>query len=169
MSQSSRLETMAMVILALRCIMTDHHHRHLAHFVRRPAMRLALLQDFQGNFGSLKSTALAMQALQDLNVIPVASWSRGAASKWILDRQREDGGWTEEPLTDGQDPTIGIGLTANIILALGRKGLGAVRLLQCNHVLSETNGHRYGRCKCLFSQFCLRTKYHMARRHLSAQ
>lgn len=53
------LETMAMVILALRCIMTDHHHRHLAHFVRRPALRLALLQDFQGNFGSLKSTALA--------------------------------------------------------------------------------------------------------------
>lgn len=152
-----QLETMAMVILALRCIMTDHHHRHLAHFVRRPALRLALLQDFQGNFGSLKSTALAMQALQDLDVIPVASWSRGAASKWILDRQREDGGWTEEPLTDGQDPTIGIGLTANIILALGRKGLGAVRLLQCNHVLSETNGHRYG--KCFFFGFYSLNKY----------
>lgn len=136
---------MAMVILALRCIMTDHHHRHLEHFVRRPALRLALLQDFQGNFGSLKSTALAMQALQDLDAISPASWSRNAASKWILDRQREDGGWTEEPLTDGQDPSIGIGLTANIILALGRKGLGAIKVLQCNHILSENNGLRYGK------------------------
>lgn len=31
------LDTMAMVLLALRCIVTDHRHRHLQHFVRRPA------------------------------------------------------------------------------------------------------------------------------------
>lgn len=128
-----------MVILALRCIVTDHRHRHLQHFVRRPARGLASLQDQRGGFGSLRSTALAIQALQDLEPDPVGYWNRTAASKWILDRQRFDGGWTEEPLQDGQDPSIGIGLTAEIILALGWKGLGAVRALQCDHVLKETN------------------------------
>lgn len=35
------LDTIAMVLLALRCIITDHRHRHLQHFVRRPARGLA--------------------------------------------------------------------------------------------------------------------------------
>lgn len=135
-----------MVILALRCIVTDHHHRHLEHFVRKPAIHLAQMQGIEGNFGSLKDTALAMQALQDLDDKVSKTWSRAEATKWLLDRQREDGGWTEKPLTDGQDAGIGIGLTANIILSLGRKGLGAVRVLQCNHILSETNTMRLGKC-----------------------
>lgn len=101
-----------MVILALRCIVTDHRHRHLQHFVRRPARGLATLQGPRGSFGSLRSTALAMQALQDLESDPAGPWNRSAASKWILARQRPDGGWTEEPLKDGQDASIGIGLTA---------------------------------------------------------
>uniref|UniRef100_A0A0A1X5B6 Uncharacterized protein CG3556 n=1 Tax=Zeugodacus cucurbitae TaxID=28588 RepID=A0A0A1X5B6_ZEUCU len=133
------VDTIAMVILALRCIVTDHRHRHLQHFVRRPARGLASLQDPRGSFGSLRSTALAMQALQDLEHDPAGSWNRTAASKWILGRQREDGGWTEEPLHDGQDPGIGVGLTADIILALGWKGLGAVRALQCDHVIRENS------------------------------
>ncbi|XP_018798119.1 PREDICTED: uncharacterized protein CG3556 isoform X2 [Bactrocera latifrons] len=133
------VDTIAMVILALRCIVTDHRHRHLQHFVRRPARGLASLQDPRGGFGSLRSTALAMQALQDLEHDPAGSWNRTAASKWILSRQREDGGWTEEPLHDGQDPGIGVGLTADIILALGWKGLGAVRALQCDHVIRENS------------------------------
>ncbi|XP_036339314.1 uncharacterized protein CG3556 isoform X3 [Rhagoletis pomonella] len=133
------VDTIAMVILALRCIVTDHRHRHLQHFVRRPARGLASLQDPRGSFGSLRSTALAMQALQDLEHDPAGSWNRTAASRWILGRQREDGGWTEEPLHDGQDPGIGVGLTADIILALGWKGLGAVRALQCDHVIRENS------------------------------
>lgn len=133
------VDTIATVILALRCIVTDHRHRHLQHFVRRPARGLASLQGPRGSFGSLRSTALAMQALQDLEPDPAGFWNRTAASRWILDRQRDDGGWTEEPLQDGQDPSIGIGLTADIILALGWKGLGAVRVLQCNHILRETS------------------------------
>lgn len=133
------VDTIAMVILALRCIVTDHRHRHLQHFVRRPARGLATLQGPRGSFGSLRSTALAMQALQDLEPDPAGPWNRSAASKWILARQRPDGGWTEEPIQDGQDPSIGIGLTADIILALGWKGLGAVRALQCDHVIRETN------------------------------
>ena len=129
---------MAMVLLALRCIITDHRHRHLQHFIHGTAKGLALLQGPRGSFGSLLSTALAMQALEDLEP---ERWNRTAASKWILDRQRSDGGWTEEPLQDGQDASIGIGLTADIILALGCKGLGAVRALQCDHVMRETNGN----------------------------
>lgn len=117
-------DTMATVLLALRCIITDHRHRHLQHFIRRPALGLAGLQGPRGSFGSLRSTALAMQALQDLQLDSASTYNRTAASKWILDRQRSDGGWTEEPLQDGQDPTIGVGLTADIILALGCKGLG---------------------------------------------
>ncbi len=138
------LDTIAMVILALRCIVTDHRHRHLQHFVRRPARGLATLQGPRGSFGSLRSTALAMQALQDLESDPAGPWNRSAASRWILARQRPDGGWTEEPLKDGQDASIGIGLTADIILALGWKGLGAVRALQCDHVIRETNDNPSG-------------------------
>lgn len=144
-----------MVILALRCIVTDHRHRHLQHFVRRPARGLATLQGPRGSFGSLRSTALAMQALQDLETDPAGPWNRSAASKWILDRQRSDGGWTEEPLQDGQDPSIGIGLTADIILALGWKGLGAVRALQCDHVIRETSDNPSGKQKLLFLKITL--------------
>ncbi|CAD7086977.1 unnamed protein product [Hermetia illucens] len=133
------VDTIAMVILALRCIVTDHRHRHLQHFVRRPARGLASLQDPKGSFGSLRSTALAMQALQDLERDPAGTWNRSAASKWILDRQRPDGGWAEEPIQDGADPNVGVGLTADIILALGWKGLGAVRALQCDHVVRESS------------------------------
>lgn len=137
----TNIDTMAMVLLALRCIITDHRHRHLQHFIRRPALGLAGLQGPRGSFGSLRSTALAMQALQDLQLDSASTYNRTAASKWILDRQRADGGWTEEPLQDGQDPTVGVGLTADIILALGCKGLGAIRELQCDHVVSEANGN----------------------------
>lgn len=133
---------MAMVLLALRCIITDHRHRHLQHFIRRPALGLAGLQGPRGSFGSLRSTALAMQALQDLQLDSASTYNRTAASKWILDRQRSDGGWTEEPLQDGQDPTIGVGLTADIILALGCKGLGewscfSLQKLFCNIFLRQ--------------------------------
>lgn len=158
----SLADTMAMVLLALRCIITDHRHRHLQHFIRRPALGLAGLQGPRGSFGSLRSTALAMQALQDLQLDSASAYNRSAASKWILDRQRTDGGWTEEPLQDGQDPSIGVGLTADVILALGCKGLGelmklfvsrrnqnnlsslfpgAIRALQCDHVVREANGN----------------------------
>lgn len=135
------IDTIAMVILALRCIVTDHRHRHLQHFVRRPAKGLASLQDPRGGFGTLRSTALAIQALQELEP---ETWNRTAASNWLISRQREDGSWTEEPIQDGQDPNIGIGLTADVILALGWKGLGAVRALQCDHVIRGENSDYSG-------------------------
>ncbi|XP_031635116.1 uncharacterized protein CG3556 [Contarinia nasturtii] len=143
LENNQSIETTAFAILALRCVMNDHHNRHLEHFLRKSSLRLALMQTTQGNVGTLRSTALAMQALQDLNVIPSAAWSRAAASKWILDRQHEDGSWSEFPLSDGQDANMGIGLTAHIILALGRKGLSAVRMLECNNILSDTSGFHH--------------------------
>lgn len=73
--------------------MHDHRNRHFEHFLRKASFRLALIQTTQGNIGSLLGTALTIQALQDLNVIPNAAWNQAAATKWILDRQREDGSW----------------------------------------------------------------------------
>lgn len=136
---------MAMVLLALRCIITDHRHRHLQHFIRRPALGLAGLQGPRGSFGSLRSTALAMQALQDLQLDSASTYNRTAASKWILERQRSDGGWTEEPLQDGQDPTIGVGLTSDIILALGCKGLGKSNLKKLDFNYSSSFYRRHSR------------------------
>lgn len=156
----------------MRCIMTDRHHRHMEHFIRRPAIRLAMLQGYQGDFGTLKGTALAMEALQELSIIPASIWSRSAATKWLLERQRDDGGWTEEPLTDGQDPSIGVGLTAHIMLALGRKGLGAIRMLECNNILSESNVHRLGKlaalcstniCKCTREAYSCKDDLHVVK------
>lgn len=68
-----------------------------------------------------------MQALQDLP-LDGTSYDRAVAVKWILDRQDADGSWKEEPLKDGEDHNYGVGLTADIIIALGCKGLGKVDL-----------------------------------------
>lgn len=40
---------------------------------------------------------------------------------------------------------MGIGLTAHIVLALGRRGLGAIRMLQCNHLISEQISYQHGK------------------------
>lgn len=50
-----------MVILALRCVVQDHRHRSLIHFVRRPMAGLARQQHPDGSFGGLATTALAIQ------------------------------------------------------------------------------------------------------------
>lgn len=55
-------DTISMVILALRCVVQDHRHRSLIHFVRRPMAGLARQQHAEGSFGSLTTTALAIQA-----------------------------------------------------------------------------------------------------------
>ncbi|VVC97082.1 unnamed protein product [Leptidea sinapis] len=60
------LDTISMVILALRCVVQDHRHRSLIHF-----------------------------ALEDSDSGPGAHqhWSLPAARKWLLERQEADGGW----------------------------------------------------------------------------
>jgi gastric intrinsic factor len=101
-----------------------------------------------------------MQALQDLSLDSSTFYDRAAATKWIMERQDTDGSWKEEPLRDGQEANYGVGLTADVIIALGCKGLGnkkystrnlnlfsfdyligAIRALQCDNVIRDTNGN----------------------------
>jgi gastric intrinsic factor len=50
-----------MVLLALSCIMRDHRHRNLDHYVTKPSAGLAEEQRVDGSFGNLHSTALVVQ------------------------------------------------------------------------------------------------------------
>jgi gastric intrinsic factor len=50
-----------MVVLALRCVAQEHRHRDLQRFVAPPALSLAAMQQPDGSFGNLHTTALAMQ------------------------------------------------------------------------------------------------------------
>ncbi|KAF4520042.1 hypothetical protein B566_EDAN008330 [Ephemera danica] len=54
-------DTLAMVILAMRCVAREHRHRDLHRYMAPPAMALAALQQPDGSFGNLHTTALAMQ------------------------------------------------------------------------------------------------------------
>lgn len=114
------IDTVAMVILALRCIVKDHRHRNLHHFVRRPSIGLARQQQSDGSFGGLRATTLAMQALQDATEL-TDYWNRTAALTWILARQNTDGNFGN------------VASTADVVLALSTRGLSAVRDLDCGH------------------------------------
>lgn len=109
-----------MVILALRCIVKDHRHRNLHHFVRRPSIGLARQQLPDGSFGSLHATALALQALQDAQEL-TDYWNKTSAINWILSKQSNDGNFGN------------VAATADVILSLSPRGLSAVRDLDCGH------------------------------------
>ncbi|XP_013188312.2 uncharacterized protein CG3556 [Amyelois transitella] len=122
------LDTISMVILALRCVVQDHRHRSLIHFVRRPMAGLARQQHPDGSFGSLTTTALAIQALEDSDSGPGAHqhWSLPAARKWLLERQNPDGGWGD------------VSKTAAAVAALTPASLAAVRPPHCSDKLLES-------------------------------
>ncbi|XP_026333134.1 uncharacterized protein CG3556 isoform X3 [Hyposmocoma kahamanoa] len=122
------LDTISMVILALRCVVQDHRHRSLLHFVRRPMAGLARQQHPDGSFGSLTTTALAIQALEDSDSGPGAHqhWSLPAARKWLLERQNPDGGWGD------------VAKTAAAVAALTPASLAAVRPPHCSDKLLES-------------------------------
>ncbi|XP_028177678.1 uncharacterized protein CG3556 [Ostrinia furnacalis] len=122
------LDTISMVILALRCVVQDHRHRSLIHFVRRPMAGLARQQHPDGSFGSLTTTALAIQALEDSDSGPGAHqhWSLPAARKWLLERQNPDGGWGD------------VAKTAAAVAALTPASLAAVRPPHCSDKLLES-------------------------------
>lgn len=63
------IDTVAMTILALRCIVKDHRHRNLQHSLRRPSISLARQQHPDGGFGNLFNTALTMQVSPPQTVI----------------------------------------------------------------------------------------------------
>ncbi|XP_045539092.1 uncharacterized protein CG3556 [Papilio machaon] len=122
------LDTISMVILALRCVVQDHRHRSLIHFVRRPMAGLARQQHPDGSFGSLTTTALAIQALEDSDSGPGAHqhWSLPAARKWLLERQGPDGGWGD------------VAKTAAAVAALTPASLAAVRPPHCSDKLLDS-------------------------------
>ncbi|CAH4027980.1 uncharacterized protein CG3556 [Pieris brassicae] len=122
------LDTISMVILALRCVVQDHRHRSLLHFVRRPMAGLARQQHPDGSFGSLTTTALAIQALEDSDSGPGAHqhWSLPAARKWLLERQEADGGWGD------------VEKTAAAVAALTPASLAAVRPPHCSDKLLDS-------------------------------
>ncbi|XP_025835355.1 uncharacterized protein CG3556 [Agrilus planipennis] len=127
-ARDHNIDTVAMVILALKCISKDHRHRNLQHSVRRPSINLAREQQQDGGFGNLFNTALAVQALFDINDVH-AHWNETAAKMYIESRQDPDGAFT--------DP----GLTADIILALQNRGLGTIRSLDCGRASPDIDNH----------------------------
>ncbi|XP_023029412.1 uncharacterized protein CG3556 [Leptinotarsa decemlineata] len=123
-AKDHNIDTVAMTILALRCIVKDHRHRNLQHSLRRPSISLARQQQPDGGFGNLYNTALTLQALQDLNEIN-NHWNRTSAKAYIEARQDPDGAFT--------DPN----LTAEVVLALSERGLGYIRNLDCGKYDSD--------------------------------
>ncbi|CAD1478276.1 unnamed protein product, partial [Heterotrigona itama] len=90
-AQDHNVDTVAMVILALKCIVQDHRHRNLHHFVRKPSIGLAQQQRLDGSFGDVRTTALVMQALEEAENEPADNWNRSAALAWLSSQQRADG------------------------------------------------------------------------------
>ncbi|XP_022907113.1 uncharacterized protein CG3556 [Onthophagus taurus] len=127
-AKDHNIDTLAMTILALRCIVRDHRHRNLQHSLKRPGMSLARQQLPDGSFGNLYNTALTILALQDA---PEANnyWNKSAAIGYIESKQDPDGAFT--------DP----GLTAEVILALSSKGLSAIRGFDCGKIDQEDENH----------------------------
>lgn len=133
-----------MVILALRCIVKDHRHRNLHHFVRRPSIGLARQQQVDGSFGNLHATALALQALQDATEL-TDYWNKTSALTWILSRQSSN---------DGSFGTVAA--TADVVLSLSPRGLSAVRDLDCGHSYPDTVIENHGAIIVIYYLFiCL--------------
>ncbi|XP_011495413.1 PREDICTED: uncharacterized protein CG3556 [Ceratosolen solmsi marchali] len=126
-AQDHDVETVAMGIMTLRCIVQDHRHRNLQHFVRKPSVSLAHRQRRDGSFGELRGTALAMQALEEVENEPHGSWNRSGAIAWLAARQKPDGSY------DGD-----VQITAEVVLGLSPRSLSSVRSLDCGQGLTDS-------------------------------
>lgn len=56
-------DTLAMTVLALSCVVREHHNRNLAGYLRKPIKRLKKFQNEDGSFGNIHTSAIATQAL----------------------------------------------------------------------------------------------------------
>lgn len=84
-----------MVVIALQCIINDHRNRNLHHYLVHPTKKLGKFQKEDGSFGDLKSTALAIQALQSTD--PGAKhWNKTEATNFVKMHQNEDGSFGED-------------------------------------------------------------------------
>lgn len=140
-AKDHNIDTVAMTILALRCIVMDHRHRNLQHSLRRPSINLARQQQPDGGFGNLYNTALVMQALDGLTELK-SYWNQSLSKNYLRSRQDPDGAYTDA------------GLTSDVLLALMDKGLGSIRLIDCGRHDAdyENNVEIEGLTKSLSSQ-----------------
>jgi gastric intrinsic factor len=121
-----------MGIMTLRCIVQDHRHRNLQHFVRKPSASLGHRQRRDGSFGDLRGTALAMQALEEAENEPHGSWNRSGAIGWLVARQRPDGSFDAD-----------VRITAEVVLGLAPRSLSSVRSLDCGQGLTDSPPPRF--------------------------
>ncbi|KAK1116534.1 hypothetical protein K0M31_018996 [Melipona bicolor] len=131
-AQDHNVDTVAMVILALKCIVQDHKHRNLHHFVRKPSIGLAQQQRLDGSFGDVRTTALVMQALEEAENEPADNWNRSAALAWLTSQQRADGSFAGD-----------VRATAEALLGVAPRGLASIRTLDCGQGLAETLPPRF--------------------------
>ncbi|KAL0266993.1 UNVERIFIED_CONTAM: hypothetical protein PYX00_009383 [Menopon gallinae] len=116
------IETLSMVVIALRCIVHDHRNRNLHHYLLAPTRTLGKLQKEDGSFGTLKDSAMAIQAL--LSTDPGGHhWNKTNAINYVRRLQNGDGSFGE----DGA-----ISTTISVLLALGPKGLADIKDLNCH-------------------------------------
>lgn len=54
-------DSLAGVVLAVQCMMKVHRNRNMQHYLEKPTLALARLQQADGSFGSLHGTAFALQ------------------------------------------------------------------------------------------------------------
>ncbi|XP_036148567.1 uncharacterized protein CG3556-like [Monomorium pharaonis] len=129
-ARDHNIDTIAMLILALRCIVQDHRHRNLHHIVRKPSMELARQQRHDGSFGDLRNTVLVMQALEEVENEPADNWNRSAALAWLINQQRPDGSFHGN-----------VHATAEAMLGIAPRGLASIRALDCGQSLSDSPPH----------------------------
>lgn len=120
-----------MLILVLRCISQDHRHRNIHHIIRKPSTVLAQQQRHDGSFGDLHTTALVMQALEEVENEPADNWNRSAALSWLINQQRSDGSFHGD-----------IRATAEATLSVTPRGLANIRTLDCGQDLSDNSPPR---------------------------
>ncbi|KYN19510.1 hypothetical protein ALC57_07986, partial [Trachymyrmex cornetzi] len=130
-ARDHNVDTIAMLILALRCIVQDHRHRNLHHIVRKPSIELAQQQRHDGSFGDLRNTVLVMQALEEIENEPADNWNRSAALAWLINQQRPDGSFRGN-----------IHATAEAMLGVTPRGLASIRALDCGQGLLDNSSPR---------------------------
>lgn len=94
--------------------------------MRKPSVGLAQQQRLDGSFGDLRTTALVMQALEEVQNEPGDSWNRSAAIAWLASRQKPSGSFNSDIRT-----------TAEAILGVTRRGMDNIRTLDCGRGFAD--------------------------------
>lgn len=69
-------DSLSVAILALQCVEHDHRNRNVKPLLKKPLATLIALQQPDGGFGSLHTTALAIRVSTDLFFIKICIYSQ---------------------------------------------------------------------------------------------